>query len=147
MVLLTLIRTEIERFQNRHFLEAAMAVCALTGAADGGVSFAERYQVDTILATLDQLKVYEPHQAVDILNDYIDRLSADRETAIGTLHVKIGRFAGYEEAALVLLHIAYLVMTADGRIEPGEQAMFDEICSVLAMTPSDVLAGFTGRSA
>ena len=147
MALLTLIRTEIERFQNRHFLEAAMAVCALTGTADGGVSFAERYQVDTIVATLDQLKIYDPHNAVDILNSYVERLGAEGATAIDALQAKIGRFAGNEEATSVLLNIAYLVMTADGRTDPNEQAMFDGICSVLGKTPSDVLAGFTGQSA
>ena len=37
---------EVRRYQNKEFLKAAMAVCALSAYADDEVSFAERYSID-----------------------------------------------------------------------------------------------------
>ena len=41
-----------EKEQNRPFLEAAMAACAMVSASEGQVSFADRIRVDQILETL-----------------------------------------------------------------------------------------------
>ena len=61
---------QLERHRNRRFLRATMAACALAAAADGEVSFSERMRVDQIFATLRDLEVFDPHEAVDLFNDY-----------------------------------------------------------------------------
>ena len=47
-----------------------MAVCALVATADGKVSLGARVQVDQILETLEALKIFDPHEAVDLFNEF-----------------------------------------------------------------------------
>jgi len=56
--------------QDRSFLEAAMAACAMVSASDGQVSFADRIRVDQIMDTLTQLKVFSAQEGVDLFSHY-----------------------------------------------------------------------------
>ena len=144
MAFLATLRTEVQRRQNRHFLEAAMAVCALSALSGARVSLAERYQVDTLIATLDRLSIYDPHEAVGILDEFIFQVRDD-PAAARHLITKIRRYAKDKLAALALLRMAYLVMTADGAIGAKEQAMFGELCAVLNADSAAVLATLTEK--
>ena len=46
-----------------------MAASALVATADGEVSFSERSAVDSILASVEALQVFDVHDAVDIFSD------------------------------------------------------------------------------
>ena len=72
--LTTLYRKEIERHHNRPFLEAAMAACALVATARGHITFAHRTRIDQILETLDTLKVFDPHEGVEIFNVHAEQI-------------------------------------------------------------------------
>lgn len=47
-----------------------MAASALVATADGDVDFGERVRLNQILETLEALKVYDPHDGVDLFRDY-----------------------------------------------------------------------------
>jgi len=64
----------LERNRNRPFLKATMAACALVATADGKVSLGERVRVDQILETLEALKIFDPHEAVDLFNGFSDAI-------------------------------------------------------------------------
>ena len=65
---------QMERHRNRPFLRAVMAACALVAAADGKVSLAERVRVDQILDTLEELRIFDPHEGVDLFNEFTDAI-------------------------------------------------------------------------
>ena len=73
------LKQELERHRRRPFLEAAMAACALIASADDEVSFSERARMDAVLESLAELRIFDPHQAVDLFNARIEALQADRE--------------------------------------------------------------------
>jgi len=79
----------LERNRNRPFLNATMAACALVATADGRVSLGERVRVDQILETLEALKIFDPHEAVDLFNDFSDNIldnpQSGHEKALATL--------------------------------------------------------------
>src|SRR5262245_24432352 len=66
-----------------------MAACALVAVADGEVSFGERIRVDQILGALEALQVFDPHEAVNLFNDFAEQILASpqkgRERAIAAL--------------------------------------------------------------
>lgn len=147
MGLLSVIFTEIERLHNHRFLEAAMAVCALCARASGRVTLPERYQIDAIVATLERLKVFEPRDAIEMLDEDLFRLREDPDEAVATLASRIRHFAGDAEATSVLVRIAYMVITADDRIDDREGAMFDEICALLGVSPGEARADLATHEA
>lgn len=70
----------MERQSNRPFLEGVMAACAMVASADGTVSFAERVRIDQILQSLRRLQVFDPHEGINIFNDFTDQISEHPET-------------------------------------------------------------------
>jgi tellurite resistance protein len=72
-------REQIERHRNRPFLRAAMASCALATMSNGVVSLRERVRVDQVLATLDALQVFDPHEGVELFNEFIEAFRASEE--------------------------------------------------------------------
>lgn len=138
MSLLEKLKTEVERYQNKGFLKAAMAVCALTALADGRVSLSGRYRIDAIIETMERLRIYDPHKAIAILDDFVDDLKADREHAASVLERKISRYAVDYKSARTLLRIAYLVLTADGAISPVKMSAFSKICISLGVEPKEI---------
>lgn len=132
------LKSDTAHYWDKPFLKASMAVCAMTTLADGEMSLSERYRVDAILGAMDRLQVHNPEKAVEILDDYVNALRTERETAKNVLEGKIARFSDDYKSARTLLRIAYLVVTADGEVAETERAVFDQICETLAVEPSEI---------
>ncbi len=83
MSILDELNERIARHRNRDFLKGAMAASALAAQADGTVTLSERYRIDDILARLERLKIYDPHKAVQILDEFLTELRDNPEAAEG----------------------------------------------------------------
>lgn len=132
------LKSDTARYWDKPFLKASMAVCAMTTLADGEMSLSERYRVDAILGAMDRLQVHNPEKAVEILDDYINALRTERESAGKVLEGKIARFSDDYKSARTLLRIAYLVVTADGEVVETERTVFDQICTTLNVAPGEI---------
>ena len=64
--LMVKLSAEVERFRDRPFLKAAMAVSALSAQADGDVSLEERYRIDAILEREPILSGFDTGKAISI---------------------------------------------------------------------------------
>ena len=74
-----LYQAQVRRHRKRPFLRAAMAACALVAVASGGVSLRKRVRLDQILETLDVLQAFDPHEGVDLFNEWVETLRGDPE--------------------------------------------------------------------
>lgn len=128
----------IERHRNRRFLNAAMAACALAACARGEVTFSQRIRVDQILDTLERLKVFDPHEGVDLFNDYagaiLDSPRSGQERAKGAVQA----FTEDPETAAVLVRICLAVAEASGDASLSQEIQIVMLCSLLGVTPQHV---------
>jgi len=130
--------TELERYRNRPFLKATMAACALAASASGEISFAERIRIDQILMTLDALKVFDPHDGVDLFNEYAQRiLDAPR---VGREHALTAVRTVATDPAKAALLVRICLAVAEARGEKGliEQIEIVILCSLLKVDPGVV---------
>lgn len=128
------LRGEIAKHRNRPFLEAAMAASASIAIADGVVSYSERNRVDAILGKLDELRVFDPHTAIDLFNDYLEVLTKDGDAGWAQIRGIIARFSGKQEAEL-LIRIALAMSFADGEFSPQERTRVHDLCGALSLAP------------
>jgi len=135
------LRLELERYRNKDFLKAVLAVCALAAGADPKISLATRYRVDEVLDRLDLVQLFDRAKVNEVLDDYIYGIKEDAAAAAEILHAKIQRLSGDHKKARTLLRIAYLIIIADDLITPAEQAEFDRLCQILAIDPALVTSG------
>ena len=136
--LLDKLATEVQRYQNKDFLKAAMAVCALAANADDEVNLAERYSIDHAIETEPALSLFDSAKAIRVLDDYIFALREDGEAARAVLDNKVRRFAGDHKRSRTLMRVAYLIIAADQEIHAAERAEFDRLSALLGLDPAEV---------
>lgn len=132
------IKKELERHRQRPFLEAAMAACALIASADDEVTFSERARMDAVLDSLAQLRIFDPHTAVDLFNARLEALQADRGAGQAAAFEAIRRGATNRGAAELLVRICVAMSLADGEFVSAERAMLGLICSTLNLSPEAI---------
>lgn len=136
--LTTLYRAQMERHHNRPFLDAAMAACALIAIADGKVTFAQRVRVDQILETLDKLKMFDPHEGVDLFNAYIEGiLTSPKDGRLKALGV-IRAAAADPETARLLIRLCLAVSEVNIETRLADQIEIVMLCGFIGVEPRDL---------
>lgn len=129
--------TEIERHRNRPFLKATMAACALIAISDGEITLSERIRVDQIVDTLDALKVFDPHEAVDLFNDFTAAIckspKGGREEAIEAIKA----VSENRETAALLVRVCLAISEARGPRSLVKQIEVVMLCGLLNIEPRD----------
>lgn len=137
--LLSLYRQEMERHRNRPFLKAVMGACATVAMADGSVGLRDRIRLDQVMETLEALKIYDPHEGVNIFNDFVEAIKANpkegHEQALEAIRAETGQDP---EKAMLLIRICLAVSEIEGKIPLTEQIEIVGLCSQLGVQPDNV---------
>lgn len=127
------IQLEFERFRNRQFLEAVMAASALVATADGEVRFAELHMIDEVLETVQALRIYDPHQAVDIYRDHVTALHDQPALGYERAIRAIRRIADEPDAARILVKVSLAIGKSNDEFKDAERAVIGIICDTLGV--------------
>jgi tellurite resistance protein len=127
-----------EKEHNRPFLEAAMAACAMVSISEGQVSFADRIRVDQIMETLTQLKVFDPHEGVDLFNHYAAAIKASPQEGREAALEKIKSVTSDPEIAEVLIDLCLAVSLSDGVTSLIEHIEIVSLCGLIGVDPDKI---------
>jgi tellurite resistance protein len=127
---------ELERFRNRHFLEASMAASALLALADEEIALSERLALDFVLENLKELKIFDAHKAVNLFRDHAERIQRDVGSGKEKVVKAVAKFAGDEHAGQLIIRACVCIAKADGNFSEEEKAVIAELCQVLNLDPS-----------
>ena len=125
------------RRNNRTFLEATMAACALIAMADKKVSFSESSKIDQILESLDQLRVYDVHDEINLFNQHVDAMETDLDGGRAEALKAVEVLVGDPKAARVIVKICLAIAGADGAFTPDERWQIENICRKLDVDASE----------
>ena len=131
----------LERNRNRPFLRATMAACALVATADGRVSIGERVRVDQILETLEALKVFDPHEAVDLFNEFCDAILETPQVGHDQALVALADAAVDDETKALIIRICCAIIEVkhpDGDVATmtADHIEIVSLCSRLGVDPA-----------
>ena len=129
---------EVRRYNDKAFLKAAMAVCALTAASDDQVEPVEHHRIGEIIAKDPALAQVDGRKAADLLYEYIYALRTHGDPARRVLYGKVNRMAGDHKKSRTLMRVAYLVILADREIRDAEREEFRRLCGALGLEPKQV---------
>ena len=103
--------------------------------ADGAPSLSERIRVDQVVDTLDELKLFDSNEAVDLFNDYCQAIltapQAGRQRAIDAVKA----VTSDAETAELLVRICLAVAEAKGEKNLADQIEIVTLCSILEVEP------------
>lgn len=123
----------IDRHEKRPFLKGAMAACALVAEADGFVTFSERGCLDQILETLEELKIFDPHEGVDLFNGFVDGIRENyRKGHVQALKAitEVGR---NRKTAELLMKVCIAIATADDQVPDVELQAIDKVAKAVGL--------------
>ena len=128
----------LERNRTRPFLDSVMAACALVAIAEGKVTFSHRVHIDQVIDTLEELKVFDPHEAVDLFNEYVAAIrkspSAGRKKALDSI---LREVRDDPEKARLLIRICLAVSELNGEIPMADQIEIVALCSRINVDPDE----------
>ena len=124
------------RHRNLPFLKGAMAASALAAIADGSITFSQRVRVDQVLQTLEALKVFDPHEGVDLFNQYTDSILKAPKNGRQKAMKAIRNVAKDQETAVVLIRICRAISEAHGEPSLVEKIEMISLCSQLGVDPN-----------
>ncbi len=129
-------RKQLDRHRNRPFLRGAMAGCALAAIADGEVTFSERIRVDQILGTLEELKIFDPHEAIDLFNEFSAAILENPQSGRARALEAVRAVTADPERAELVVRICLAVAEAKGEKNLIDQIEIVMLCSILGVEPS-----------
>ncbi len=125
-------REQMERHKNRPFLKGCMAACALVATADGNVSFSQRVRVDQLLQTLEALKFFDPHEGIDLFNEFTDAILSTPKAGHGkALQAVFETVKDRQASAELLIRLCLAVSEANGETSLSDQIEIVSLCSLL----------------
>jgi tellurite resistance protein len=136
--LTTLYRKEVERHHNRPFLEAAMAACALVATARGPVTFAQRVRIDQILETLETLKVFDPHEGVEVFNAHAERILEHPRKGRARALATVRRATKSPDTARLLIQLCLAVSEMNDDTSLADQIEIVMLCDQIGVDPAEL---------
>ena len=130
-------QSHMERQRNQAFLNGVMAACALVATADGQVSFAQRVRVDQVIETLDALKVFDPHEGVNIFNEFTDEILKEPKLGHENAFQAMAEIARVPENGALMVRICCAVSAANGEKSLADQIEITSLCSRLGLDPGE----------
>ena len=129
----------LERHRNRPFMRATMAASALVSIADGTVSLGDRTRLDHILDTLEALQTYDPHECVDLFNDFVAAIKDDpRKGRARAMEAVLAETAKQPDSARMLIRVCLALAAVGDRIPMVEQIEIVSLSTRLGIEPESV---------
>lgn len=123
-----------------------MAACALVAMANGAVSFRQRVRVDRVIETLDALKVFDPHEGVELFNEFVEVLRTDPEAGHRVVLDVVAKEVSQDpEKARLLARICLTVSEQGGRVPSAERREIAALCRSVGLDSDDCDLGLVER--
>ncbi len=132
------LRQEVRRYNSKDFLNATIAVCALSAVADDEVAPDELYSIDQLILEDPALQEISAKKAQQKLKEYLSALASHRARAEKVLSNKVRRMTGDHEMARTLMRVAYLIIVSDHALRTQEQQEFERLCGLMDLDPGEV---------
>lgn len=134
--------TDLKKYMNKDFLDAAMAASALITIADGTISREEKQKAIRFVQNNDALKVFDPNDVNRLFKSHLDALDPDNpdtDADIGemTAFNSVEKVRKKPEQARMVLRLAIAIGGSDGDFDESEQKMASRIARGLGLEPSE----------
>ena len=130
-----LYRERLRRHRNLPFLRGVMAASALVAVADGSVSLGQRMRMDSVMETLEKLQVFDPHEGVDLFNQFVEAIRTSPQTGREAAIQAVRDVAKDQETKQLMLRVCLAISETNGKISMVDQIEIVSLCSLLDIEP------------
>lgn len=131
------IKAEISRFNNRKFMQGAVAIGVAIAAADGTIDQNEKRKLYGVFQTLEALKAFKWDVVQPLFDELKSKYDFDPEIGLAEAMKYVGALRADQAAARQLIRIGIMVGGADGTFDDREKDVVRKACRELGLSPAD----------
>lgn len=124
----------VKKFQNRDFMEAVAAACAMVASVDGLVRPEEAAKVVDYAQIDETLSVFDSFEVMETFEAYVRTFEFDYQVGRQKAFEAIRKLTGRREPARLLVLVAMAVADADGEFDNNQRLAVREICRVVGLS-------------
>jgi tellurite resistance protein TerB len=131
------LKTDVLKFKNKDFLNAAMAGSALIAMADGSISSDEKQKMLKFIEGHDALSVFSTSDVIKAFQDFVGQLEFDKDIGEAKAYQTLGKMKNNNDAARLLIRMIIAIAAADGHFDDTEKNVARKISRELGLNPAD----------
>ena len=131
------LKTDVLKFKNKDFLQAAMAGSALVAMADGSVSAEEKQKMIKFIEGHDALSVFTTSDVIKAFQEFVGQLEFDKDIGEAKAYQALGKMKSNAEAARLLIRMIIAIAASDGNFDASEKVVASKIARELGLNPAD----------
>jgi len=131
------LKTDILKFKNKDFLNAAMAGSALISLADGSISSEEKQKMIKFIESNDALSVFPTAEVIKAFQDFVSQIEFDKDIGDAKAYAAVGKLKSNNEAARLVMRMIIAIGSADGNFDTNEKFIAVKIAKELLLNPAE----------
>jgi tellurite resistance protein TerB len=136
-VLAAELKSDLLKFRNSDFLNAAMAGSALIALADGTISAEEKQKMIGFIEHNDALSVFSTHEVIAAFQNFVSTIEFDAQIGNGKAYCALAKIKNNSEAARLVMRLIISIASADGDFDAREKTVAVNIARELNLNPED----------
>lgn len=128
---------KVKQLQNKDFMTAVTAGCALIATADGQIDASEKLKMVGFIKRNEALKVFPINDVMKSFNKFVEGFELDFDIGKMEALQAIVKLKGNTEASKILVTVCCAIGAADGNFDDDEKACVRSICTELSISASD----------
>ncbi len=129
--------TDVLKFKNKDFLNAAMAGSALISLADGSISSEEKQKMIKFIENNDALSVFPTKEVIEAFQTFVSQIEFDKDIGDAKAYAAVGKLKSNNEAARLVMRMIISIAAADGNFDTDEKAIAVKIAKELNLDPAE----------
>ena len=136
-VLAAELKSDVLKFRNSDFLNAAMAGSALIALADGTISAEEKQKMIRFIESNEALSVFSTNEVIAAFQNFVSTLEFDKDIGNGKAYSALAKIKNNSEAARLVMRLIISIAAADGDFDASEKIVAVNIARELNLNPAD----------
>ncbi len=131
------LKTDVLKFKNKDFLNAAMAGSALIALADGTISSEEKQKMIRFIESNEALSVFPTAEVITAFQSFVTQIEFDKDIGDAKAYGALGKLKSNGEAARLVMRMIISIAAADGNFDADEQLIAVKIAKELNLNPTE----------
>ncbi|MFZ2727151.1 MAG: tellurite resistance TerB family protein [Methylococcaceae bacterium] len=131
------LKTDVLKYKNKDFLNAAMAGSALIAMADGSISAEEKQKMIKFIENNDALSVFTTSDVIKSFQESVSQIEFDKDIGEAKAYAALAKMKSNEEAARLLLRMIIAIASSDGNFDADEKQIAVRIARELGLNPNE----------
>jgi tellurite resistance protein TerB len=131
------LKTDVLKFKNKDFLNAAMAGSALISLADGSISSEEKQKMIKFIENNDALSVFPTAEVIAAFQNFVSQIEFDKDIGEAKAYAALAKLKSNSEAARLVMRMIISIAASDGNFDTDEKFIAVKIAKELNVDPSE----------